>query len=189
MDVMQAIMNRRSCKQFLDAPVSLAQVLPWLEAAIMAPNHHLTQPWQFVWVGAETKARLAERYAHARALKKGSEQDLEFAQRKQKAIQRFMSMPAIVMVLCRRHDDPVTQAEDLAATHCAIQNMLLAATDAGFGTQWSSPPLIREAATLEILGVDAQQYQIAAMVYVGMPASVTPPPPRKALDRCLTVLP
>ena len=47
MSLAQLIKNRRTVYQFEDKPVSLDLVESFIEAAVYAPNHKLTEPWQF----------------------------------------------------------------------------------------------------------------------------------------------
>jgi nitroreductase len=185
----QVVMMRRSIFRFTEKKVLLADILPLLTAAVMAPNHGLTQPWQFLWVGEQTKTAMAESYGHARALKKSSVETMDFVTEKNRAVARFMAIPAVLMVACRIDDDPIVAEEDYAATCCAVQNLLLAATDQGLGAQWSTHPMIRDKAVLEALGLDAQKMRVVAMVYLGYPAAVPPEPPRKAASEFLMILP
>jgi nitroreductase len=185
----QVVMSRRSIFKFDDKTVVLADIFPLLSAAVMAPNHGLTQPWQFLWVGEQTKTVLAESYGHARALKKCSVDSSDFAEQKSKAVARFMAIPAVLMVACRIDDHPIVAEEDYAATCCAVQNLLLAATDQGLGAQWSTHPMIQDKGVLEVLGLDVQKMRLVAMVYLGYPAVIPPAPPRKAASEFLTILP
>ena len=189
MEFNQVIMTRRSVFKFESQAVLLADVLPLLTAAIMAPNHGLTQPWQFLWVGEQTRSHLAQYYGHARALKKCAADTADFAEHKLRAVARFMAIPAIVIVVCRVDANPIVAQEDYAATCCAIQNLLLAATDNGLGAQWSTHPMIRDKLVLALLGLDETQTQIVSMLYLGYPAVIPASPPRKTVDSVLTVLP
>jgi nitroreductase len=58
MDVMDAIKTRRNIKKFKADPVDREQVLSWLEAARYAPNHRMTEPWEIVFIGPETRVKL-----------------------------------------------------------------------------------------------------------------------------------
>lgn len=61
MDIIQAIMTRRSIRKFKDKPVSDEQVKTILEAAMMAPSAGNAQPWQFIVVrDKETQAGIKE---------------------------------------------------------------------------------------------------------------------------------
>ncbi len=185
----QVVMSRRSIFKFDPKRIELEVIKPLLQAAVMAPNHGLTQPWQFLWLGEQTKVVLAEYYGHARALKKYSVDAAEFKGEKNRAIARFLAVPGVLMVACRVEDDPIVAEEDYAATCCAVQNLLLAATDKGLGSQWSTHPMIRDARVLAALGLGEQKMRLVAMVYLGYPAFIPPEPPRKAVSESLTVLP
>jgi nitroreductase len=189
MEFNQVVMMRRSVFKFDDKRVEFDDILPLLTVAVMAPNHHLTQPWQFLWVGKRTRILLADHYAQARALKKVAIDAPEFASYKAEAVARFMDVPAVLMVSCRIDDNKVIAEEDYAATCCAVQNLLLAATDRGLGAQWSTHPMIRDADVLSLLGLDAQKERLVAMIYVGYPKVVPPAPPRKAVGDCVRLLP
>ena len=56
MNVTDAISQRRSIKKFQDRPVTREEIEGLLDAAVMAPNHHLTQPWRFYVLGPEARA-------------------------------------------------------------------------------------------------------------------------------------
>ena len=51
---------RRSVARFTDAPVASAVVDAALEAAILAPNHFLSEPWRFYIPGEKTMKALNE---------------------------------------------------------------------------------------------------------------------------------
>ena len=187
MELKNAIYQRRSVFKFSDQPVSFDHMMPCFSLAHMAPNHHLTQPWQFICVGERTKSLLADIYAQARALKKMGADDENFAQVYQQAQQKFLRTPAVVMVACRVDKDPMVAEEDYAATCCAIQNLLLALTDVGLGAQWSTHPMIRDERVLSLLGLDQQQ-RIVAMIYIGYPQAIPPAPPRQEVSHFIRLL-
>jgi len=188
MEFNQVVRSRRSIFKFESKSVDLNAILPLLDMAVMAPNHHLTEPWQFIWLGHETRRLLAEYYALARANKKCSLNSPDFMTHKLAALDRFMAIPAILMVACKVDDDVLLAEEDYAATCCAVQNLLLAATNNGLGSQWSTHPMIRDKAVLELLGLDHRSMRLVAMVYLGYPKVFPPASPRKPAREFLTVL-
>lgn len=50
METIEAILSRRSIRQFTNQPVSEELVEQLLEAAMQAPSARNTQPWHFVWM-------------------------------------------------------------------------------------------------------------------------------------------
>ena len=57
MNVTDAIAQRRSIKKFEDRPLTREEIEPLLDAAVLAPNHKLTQPWRFYVLGPEARRR------------------------------------------------------------------------------------------------------------------------------------
>jgi len=60
MDLAAQIRNRRSVLVYEERPVATDLVAELLDAAVWAPNHHLTQPWRFVLVVGEGRTRMAQ---------------------------------------------------------------------------------------------------------------------------------
>ena len=58
--VMQVIRDRRSQKTFTDRPVSPDDIRTMLDAAVLAPNHKMTQPWGFAVLGRLSKKTYGE---------------------------------------------------------------------------------------------------------------------------------
>ena len=187
MEFTELVVKRRSVFKFTNQSVSLDDLLPALSLANFAPNHHLTQPWQFLWVGEQTKATLAEIYAIARATKKVGVDSPDFADAVSRANKKFLQIPAILMVACRVDDNPIVAEEDYASTCCAIQNLLLGIVDAGLGAQWSTHPMIQDLRVLSLLELSEEQ-RVVAMIYIGYPEIVPPRPPRKSIDQFIRVL-
>ncbi len=189
MEFNQVVMSRRSVFKFQPKPLLVDDIYPLIEAAVMAPNHHLTQPWRFILLGKQTQTRLAEYYGEAKAAKAMAADASVHERIKHKAVEKFLAVPAILLVVCRLDRQPVIREEDLAATHCAIQNLLLAATDKGLGAQWSTHPIIYDDQVMAEVGVDTSKERCSAMIYIGYPEVIPPAPPRKSAQECLTLLP
>ncbi len=60
---------------------------------------------------------------------------------------------------------------DVQSVGAAVEHLLLAATEMGYGSCWLSGPLVAREALESLLGIEAPQ-QLAALVAVGMPATV-----------------
>jgi nitroreductase len=190
MNFESVVRSRRTIYQFLADEVTLEQIMPSLTLSVLAPNHHLTQPWQFLWVGEQTKKQLADIYAHARANKQyAANNALHLDDLFTKAYQRFMKVPAILMVACKVGHDAIQNEEDFAATCCAINTFLLSLPNSGLGSQWSTHPMIKDGSVSSLLGLDPNETRLVAMIYIGKPAVVPPEPPRKNASDFLYVFP
>ena len=47
MSLTDLLKRRRSIKKFTSRPVTRAEIETLLDAAVLAPNHRLTEPWRF----------------------------------------------------------------------------------------------------------------------------------------------
>lgn len=189
MEVLEAIISRRSIKKFTDAPVTSEALRRALGAGIWAQNHHLTQPWRFIVLGPQTHRALA--IANADVQLESMTQGDEIVREKVRmgAEAKFMSKPVIVVVTYVLSGSELDRREDFAATCCAIQNIQLAAWDEGLGMQWSSNNMTRHARTYTLLGVDRAEQEIIAFLYFGYPAEAPPVQTRRGLAEVMRRLP
>lgn len=100
-----------------------AAVQKALSAAIMAPNHFLSEPWRFYLCGPETKAKLC-----------GLNED------KRKAAE---AVPEWLIVTLKSEHEANSKLyyEDHAAVSCATQNFMLSLAEQGIGSKWMTGAL------------------------------------------------
>lgn len=171
MPVDVAIKTRRSVARVRPDPVPRRAIERMLDAAVWAPNHHLTEPWEFFVLTGESRRRFAAiRSAFRRGLFKNP--DAPEAQRAtDKIYADTLATPVIVIVTTTNPTDPDLRDDDYAATMCAIQNMMLVATGLGLGAYLRTGQLIRFAPLLDFLDVPEGR-RIAGVMYVGYPALI-----------------
>ncbi len=162
-DLFDAIQNRRSHKRFQAAPVSRRALEVMFEAAVLAPNHKLTEPWGFVVLGERAKRA----YADVRARTKAP--DEADAERRARIFDEVMDIPTIIAVTMNLDEDPLRREEDYAATFMAVQNLLLAGTALGLATKINTGRVMDHPELREIVGVRADQ-RIVALINVGLVA-------------------
>lgn len=115
MDALDAIMTRRSIRQFSEEPVTAEEIDVLLRAAMAAPSASNERPWRFVVVRErETLDRLAKATLHSKPLANAP-------------------LGIVVCVDKRGAKYPGFPIIDCAA---AIQNLLLAAHSIGLGGVW-----------------------------------------------------
>lgn len=166
----ELIQARRTCYQFADAenfPVSDHTLYECLEAARWAPNHKLTQPWRFLIVGKQAKREMAHIYADNRALRKAQQGDEQYQIFYEKAFDKFIAIPKVVLIGQVLNQNLITQKEDYAACACAIQNFQLMAWSLQVGVQWSTGPIISDPRTYQYLTIDSKQTEIIGALYLG----------------------
>ncbi|CAM3167085.1 nitroreductase [Paenibacillus lupini] len=174
MHIEEAIRTRRSIGRVKKDPVDRNLIEKVLEAATWAPSHHNTQPWKFIVMTGEGRAKLGEGYARVAlaSLEAGESPDLEERLRKER-VKAYRS-PVVITVVCSPSDDPrATLVEEIAASHTAVQNLLLAAHANGLGAIWRSGGPMYHPLMKDTFGL-AENEQIVAMVYMGYP-DMTPP--------------
>lgn len=167
MDVIEAIQTRRTWSRFGDAVISREDIADLLAAAVRAPNHHLTEPWQFDVLAGEGRVALAD----AVAAEVGAESGAAKAAR-----DKLTRAPVVIAVSQRRNGaDEVADLEDYAACCAATQNLLLAAHEAGLAAKWSTGQLARYASAKAFLGLEPDD-RIVGYVYLGAREEAAPAP-------------
>lgn len=172
--VIAAIHARRSVGRVLPDPLPRELVSELLEAAVTAPNHHLTGPWRFVVLTGGARRALGEVHAAA-AMRENP--DLPEAAREKEA-GRLERAPVVIACCVIAGDDPVTAREDRDAVAAAVQNLLLAAQAKGLGAMWRSGAMVDEPEVRDDLGLRPQD-AVLGFVYLGRPTG-DPAPPRAA---------
>ena len=109
-----------------------------LEAANWAPTHGLTEPWRFI-VFSGKKGVLQFGQLHAGLYKQETPEE-HFLQKKYDTILHKPDHAShlIVIVMKRGDKENIPEQEELAATACAVQNMLLTASGFGLAVYWGT---------------------------------------------------
>jgi nitroreductase len=186
MEVEEAIRTRRSIGKVKADPVPREMIERIIEAAVWAPNHHLTEPWKFVVLTGEGRSRLGEAYAEIadESLLGVSGEEREQRMEREKA--KAYRAPAVIAVACSPSDSPkVIRREELAAVHAAVQNLLLAAHATGLGAVWRSGEPAYHPAMKRALAF-ADEDEVVGLIYLGFP-DMTPPERRREPGSSKTV--
>jgi nitroreductase len=176
MSVSDVIAQRRSIKKFQDTPVTREDIEALLDAAVLAPNHHLTQPWRFYVLGRESRRRYGLALGERKA-RKLTDPDAANAVREKTAAEH-VAFPALVAVAQAVHESPETREEDYAAVMQAVDNMMLVAVERGLGTHVRTGAVMEDAAARAAIGVRESE-RVVAIVSVGVPAEMPAPKSRQ----------
>lgn len=158
--VLDAIKGRRNTKKFKPDMISEKDLLVWLEAASYAPNHRMTEPWEIVRIGPDTRAKLNHKTD-------------------------FGGAPVVLAVLSKSASTPLERDENVMAVSCFIQNFMLAAHEAGIGVFWSS--IGASPQNREVLGV-ADGDDVVGVLGIGYPEEVPEVKPRTPIALKITQL-
>ena len=175
MNVTDAIAQRRSIKKFHDRPLMREELEPLLEAAVLAPNHHLTQPWRFYVLGPEARRRYGLALGDRKA-RKLTDPDAANAVREKTAAEH-VAFPALIAVAMVVNENPETREEDYAAVMQAIANITLAAVARGLGTHMRTGAVMDDPVARAAVGVREGE-RIVTMLSIGVPAEMPGPKAR-----------
>jgi coenzyme F420-0:L-glutamate ligase/coenzyme F420-1:gamma-L-glutamate ligase len=165
MALADVITDRRSIRRYATEPVDAVLLDHLLTAACWAPSAHNRQPWRFA-VLRDPTGDVARSHA------------------------RITGAP-VVLAICLtladmdRYPDPVRAAAErlmaIQSTAMAVQNLLLAATEAGLGACWMCAPLFCPDVVRAALDLPAA-WEPQALVTLGHPASAGKPAMRRDLQ-------
>lgn len=162
MEAYDAIMTRRSVPCTTGDAPGRAQIERLLDAAVRAPNHHLTEPWRFVVLAGDALRAFADAWADG-ARREGKDPDAARAKARR--------APVVICVVARPkgHLPKVSEIEEHHAVGAAIQNILLAAHATGLAAMLRTGPAAHIPEVRRHLGV-ADDEIVAGFVYVGYPS-------------------
>jgi nitroreductase len=175
MQVADAIRERRSIKRFTDAPVAREQIESLLSAAVLAPNHRLTEPWRFYVLGPAAR----EAYGRVLGMRKAKKiEDPTVARATiDKVAEEHRALPAMIVVAIALNANPEIVEEDHAAAMMGIENLSLLAVAMGLGTHIKTGAVMADASARAAVGVREDE-RIVATVNVGVPAEIPALKPR-----------
>ena len=186
MHIADAIRDRRSIKRFTERPVLREEIETLLNAATLAPNHHLTQPWRFYVLGPQA------RYAYGLALGERKARKIEnpeaAARMRETVAAEHRALPCMIAVAVVNNENPEIREEDYASVMMAVQNLALSALELGLGTHLKTGGVMSDPAARAAAGV-AEAERIVAIVNVGAPADVPVPKKREEASAHTTWLP
>ncbi len=181
LSVRDAIVTRRSIKNFNGQPIDPENIAEILEDATWAPNHGNRNPWRFVVAAGKEYVKFLDvlrEYGVAK-WQELSEEDLE------KQMKKFTGPGAVAFVIVPEDVRQKERLEDYAAASMFIQNGQLLAWDKGIGTCWKTPGFLDNPKFREQLGVK-QGERIISMLQFGYFDDIPKARPRKSLDEIVT---
>jgi nitroreductase len=177
MDAIEAIMTRRSVGKVARERPPRELIERVLEAAVHAPNHHLTEPWRFFVLAGKAREELGQVMADV-LRQTMDDPDGEAAQTQlAREAEKPLRAPVLIAVAARKSDNPkALPVEDVEATAAAVENLLLAASLMGLGAVWLGvqPNADRGDGIRARFGVPPEILPIAAIA-VGHPAEAPAP--------------
>lgn len=182
MDIIEGLLNRRSCRKFTQQPVEKEKVIKILECASFAPSPANKQPWEFVVTSnyrynQELKTAV-EKTKDKLAIKSGWKWLTSYS------VDFLLQAPVLIVVTGDPERNGAEQFLDEPGKGyehgccAAIENMLLAAHGLGLATLWFS--LFEKRDVRRIFGVD-EKLDPVAIVCLGYTDGRISAPARKEL--------
>ena len=162
LSIRDAILQRRSIKNFNGQPVERETLISVLDDAKWAPNHGNREPWRLVVACGKELTELHEllREFGVPKWKELSEEDLV------KNMKKFTSPGGYAFVIVPEDARQKERLEDYAAASAYIQNAQLLAWDLGIGSCWKTPPFIDAPKFRQAMGVKPGE-RIISMLQFG----------------------
>jgi nitroreductase len=175
-DALSLLASRRSAsaKAMGEPGPTPAQLDQILAAAVRVPDHGKLNPWRFIVIEGEARARLgAILEARWREMNPThGDQTLAFVR------SFFTRAPLTVCVVSTAAPHPkIPEWEQVLSAGAVCQTMLIAATAMGLGCQWLTDWCAYDPVTTKALGLsDAEK--VAGFVFLGTPAEPLADRPR-----------
>ena len=168
--ILDFIKSRRSIGNLVAPAPNREQVEQAIEVALSAPDHKDLNPYRFIVLENQALNTLGTALKNA-AIAQGETDE--------KTLKKAENMPlrAPMIIACVtdfKPHDKVPHWEQIAASSCAVQNLLLALMAQGFATVWRTGPLANAPEVKRYFNVTADN-QVIAFVYVGTAVSTIPP--------------
>ena len=211
MNKLDFIYKRHSVRKFKEQAVPLEDIKEIIKAATYAPSGKNLQNWHFVVVRNKEKiermAALIEKKTYKiaeslkeEALKKRFLRSLDYTT-------LFKNAPVTILIYAGPYpitgekilttigapEEEINQllkpAPGIQNIGAAIENLLLAAANMGYGTCWMTSPNFAAQELSNLVGFEKEGYYLAAVTPLGVPLeSELTSPPRKPLEEIMTVI-
>lgn len=211
MEFSEVIRKRRSIRKFESTPIPDEDIIRLIEAAVTAPSGCNSQCWHFVALKSPEKinelARVVEDFIDRfhqgeLALPKGVSMES-----RKKSLTFFRNAPVVIVVFLTRltyYDSRISGLyekkgytyrqvmdmlgyPDVLSVGAAIENLLLAAQDMGYGACWMNDPVIAEEDIKRFLDIP-ESYRLISLIPVGRPAYTPREKRMKPLEDVLRII-
>lgn len=163
MDVMNAVLARRSIRRYQNRPIEESVLTKVLEAGRLAPSARNEQDWRFIVVtDANLRAKMVDACLG----------------------QSFIQDAPVHLVVCVNNARDMDCGQPARTVDCsiALSFMMLEAVECGLGTCWLGS--FDNQAVKALLHIPGD-YQVVAVTPLGYPGEEVNPRPRKSLDQVI----
>jgi len=204
MELKDVIENRTSVRSFTKEPVNIDDIKEMVRLAAHAPSVNNYQPWKFI---AITNKELLENMAEKVASRisdlpaNNSKASDNIKSQVEWFATFFRDAPALIAITMETYETVLEKGvnltheqineirlhPDLQSAGACMQNLLLAATDMGYGACWLSAPMIA-VDNLEYLLKVEKNYKLISFAAIGRPVNEPSPKSKKSVNDILTFI-
>ncbi|MGN1031944.1 MAG: nitroreductase family protein [Intestinibacter sp.] len=205
------IYKRKSIRKFKDQDIPKEDIIEMLNAAIHAPSPKHQQNWHFVVITNKDKINeiakvVGDRHTEI-ANAADNEKDKEGMNKFLKYYTVFKNAPVLILAYAKPfktvefkilkdkpeykdiYDMATSNRADAQTIGAAIENLLLAAANMGYGACYMTGPMHSKDKIYEIIGNDEARGELMALIPVGVPEDkIAPQPKRLPLEDVVTFI-
>lgn len=169
MEFTDALRGRRSVRRFADRPVPIAQMRDLVEAALMAPSSLNAQPWYFTVSAGPLRDRVVEIISKSTVYLADilATFDADHRAVAEQFICDLGGAPVVVVVSTPKEEEEYNRLTTLLGVGGAIQNLQLAAHDAGLASCNITFAFWVRDELAEVIGLEDRD--IVSIIVIGYP--------------------
>jgi nitroreductase len=204
-ELIEAIKKRRSIRKFKSDKIPKKDIYDIIQAASLAPSAHNKQMWRFIAITNKRIITEMKKVIVTEVEELMSWPELKEIELQLKGLQSystfFVKAPLVFAILVKPYHsimDEVLKLDrlkkkqvgllsshiEIQSVAAAVENLLLAATDKGYGTCWMCGPLIATPALEKILKIE-EPWKLMVLVPLGIPDQELKPKLVKDIDEIL----
>ena len=204
MELKKTIELRTSIRSFLADPVPEEDIREMVRLAGLAPSVNNFQPWGFILIRNKKTLQLMSQIVSARLTefpKKDSRISANVKSQVEWYSTFFKDAPAVIAIVLEKYEtvwekgtelshDDINQLRmfpDIQSTGACVQNLLLAATDMGYGACWMSGPMIAGHDLESLLGIKKPS-RLLSFIAIGKPAKNFKPKEKEDISKKLVII-
>ncbi|MDR1946363.1 MAG: nitroreductase family protein [Desulfovibrio sp.] len=184
MELLKAIMERRSIRKFTDRQVDRALLERLIKAAMWAPSGMNRQPWKFIVLEGESLQRFIKFSAGMAENMEGPLRVQNFNDKMRAFVKGYFrdlgGARTVLVCLAKAADTYLADHANMVSGAAALYNFLLLAHEAGLACCWMTGYALVESDLMRFLGVEG--YKLVGVTPVGFADQIPPVPPRKHED-------
>ena len=189
---MKEIMERRSIRKYKSDTVRKEDIATIIQAGTKAPSAKNRQPWKYIVYTSDAKNQLLDEMEKGLIRERDGKKLLPKSQNGLAdafyTLNVMREAPVLIMIININGrsllkdidvDERVTEICDTLSIGASVENMLLAATELGYGTLWIANTCFAYEELVNYMKITGQ---LIGAISLGLPAENPNPRPRKSME-------